>query len=140
MTSLFQSAKFSGQKPSFGCRGILGIGSNGWMTCQCQQGIASGSTETLQNRRTSDSDNHLELAKGNVMLKVRCYVAHALCLLFFPSSLVSWLRRPNLDACVHLLVTRRPSLTLSQIYQCAWTIVSRCIQRTRRFSGGRLSR
>jgi hypothetical protein len=138
LTSLFQSAKFSGQKPSFGCRGILGMSSNGWMTCQCQQGIAGGSTETLQNRRTSDSDNHPKLAKGKVMLKVRCYVARALWPLFFPSSLVSWLRRPNLDACVHL--TRRPSLTLSQIYQCAGTTVSRCIQRTRRFSGGRVSR
>lgn len=88
-------------------------------------------------RTASDSDSHPKLAKGQAVLKVRCYVP-VLVSLFFPSCLFSWLRRPKLDVCVHL--TRRPSQISFQIYQRVGMIVSRCTQRTRRFSGGRLSR
>ena len=96
--------------PSFGRRDILGMGFK-WIN------EASMSTGNCQRKNRDaaehlDSDNHPKLAKGQVMLKVRCYVALALYPLFFPLSLVSWLRRPNLDPCVHL--TRRPFLTSSQ--------------------------
>ncbi len=95
--------------PLLGCRDPLpGTYSKGWVRCRLP--AVNRELEILRYcTGCPDSDNHAKMAKGRVMIKVRCKVAmHLLVSLF----LVSWLRQPNLDTHVHL--TRRPPLTSSQ--------------------------